>query len=172
MRAEEAIEKRVSVRKFSERSLSASDLKKIIDAGRLAATANNIQPVEFIIVQDKDRRKKMSALAPKNGPYMEYAPAVIAVISQPETYYLEDGSASTQNILVMARALGIGSVWIAGDKKDYAPEILRLLGAPADYRLVSLVCLGYPEKDFPTTPKKHPSEVRHWEMYGVSEEEV
>jgi len=172
MRTEEAIKKRVSVRKYSDRPVSPSDLKKIIGAGRMAATANNIQPVEFIIVTGREKRRELASIAPNNGPYMEYAPAVIAVIARPEKYYLEDGSASTQNILVMARALGIGSVWVAGDKKEYAPEVLRALGVPADYRLVSLVCLGYPEKDFPVTPKKNPDEITHWETYGLKEEDI
>lgn len=171
MRTEEAIRKRVSVREFSPKKVSVQNLKKILDAGRLAATANNIQPVEFVVVTDEDKRELLAGIAPRNGPYMEYSPAVIAVISRPEKYYLEDGSAASQNILVMSRALGLGTVWVAGDKKEYAPQVLRALGVPENYKLVSLICVGYPKDDFPTTPKRDPEEVIHWESYGLKEDE-
>ena len=44
----------------------------------------------------------------------------------------------------LVRAHGLGGCWVAGDKKPYAPSICRLLGAPAEFRLVSLVAAGYP----------------------------
>ena len=75
-------------------------------------------------------------------------------------------NAATQNILVMARDLGLGSVWVAGDKKDYCEKILKALNVPAGaYRLISLVCVGYPEEKFPVTPKKDIKETVHWESF-------
>jgi nitroreductase len=38
-------------------------------------------------------------------------------------YYLEDGCNASQNILVAARAHGLGSCWVAGDKKPYAEKV-------------------------------------------------
>jgi nitroreductase len=60
----------------------------------------------------------------------------------------------------------LGSVWIAGDKKDYCGDILKALGVPVDnYKLVSLICIGYPDGDFPVTPKKKLEEVIHWDKF-------
>ncbi|PKM99838.1 MAG: nitroreductase family protein [Elusimicrobia bacterium HGW-Elusimicrobia-2] len=165
METYDAIKKRVSVRKYSSQTVSKEDLEKIVSAGARAATANNVQPFEFIVVTGAEKRKELASIAPKNGPYMAESPAVIAVISEPVKYYLEDGSAATQNILLMARDLGLGTVWVAGNKKDYAPAILAALNAPPDHKLVSLVCVGYPKDGFVETPKKKLGEVLHWEKY-------
>jgi len=161
----QAIKQRSSVRKYLDKPVSREALEKIAAAGQRAATANNLQPVEFIVATDPAVRKKMSEIAPKNGPYMAFAPAVIAVVSRPEKYFLEDGAAATQNLLVMARDLGLGTVWVAGDKKEYAPAVLKLLGVPQEYKLISLVCVGYPEGGFPVTEKKPLSQVLHWERF-------
>ena len=161
----DVIRKRVSVRKYAPKSVSRKDLETIVSTGARAATANNVQPFEFIVVTVAEKRKELSGIAPKNGPYMAESPAVIAVISKPAKYYLEDGSAATQNILLMARDLGLGTVWVAGDKKEYCPEILKALNAPAEYKLVSLVCVGYPKEGFTETPKKNINELLHWEKY-------
>lgn len=162
----EAITKRVSVRKYGEKPVSREDIEKIVLAGSRAASANNIQPVEFVVVTASEKRKELAAIAPNNGPYMAHSPVVIAVIAKPEKYYLEDGSAATQNILVMARDLGLGSVWVAGDKKDYCEKILKALNVPAGaYRLISLVCVGYPEGNFHVTPKKDIKKIVHWESF-------
>ena len=165
MNTYDAILKRVSIRSYGSRPVSKEDIEKVVTAGKSAATANNLQPCEFVAVTDEPTRKQMSAIAPQNGPYMACAPCVLAVVAKPVKYYLEDGAAATQNILVMARDLGIGTVWVAGDKKDYCGKIKKLLHVPEEYLLVSLVCLGYPEKEFPVTPKKELKEVLHWEKF-------
>jgi len=165
METYDAIKKRVSVRKYSAQSVSKEDLEKIVEAGARAATANNVQPFEFIVVTGAEKRKELAGIAPNNGPYMAESPAVIAVISEPVKYYLEDGSAATENILLMARDLGLGTVWVAGDKKPYCADVLKALGVPSDRKLVSLICVGYPKDGFVETPKKPLSEVLHWEKY-------
>jgi nitroreductase len=97
-----------------------------------------------------------------HGPFIADAPVCIAVLAKDTKYYLEDGSAATQNILVAAHALGLGACWVAGDKKPYAPKVVEYLGAPDVMRLVALVAVGWPEGPLPN-PKKRPlQEVVHW----------
>ena len=79
-------------------------------------------------------------------------------------YYLEDGSAATENILLAAEEYGVGSCWVAGDKKRYTAEILELVGVPTGYKLVSLIALGYP-KSKPMSEKRGLKEVIHWEKF-------
>ena len=86
------------------------------------------------------------------------------MLSRETKYYLEDGSAATQNIMVAARAHGVGSCWVAGDKKAYAPEVVRILGAPRELRLVSLIALGYPAET-PQKEKRPLEDVLHWDRY-------
>jgi nitroreductase len=73
-------------------------------------------------------------------------------------------SAATQNILLAACAHGLGSCWVAGDKKPYATDIAKRLGAPGDCRLISLIALGYPAEN-PRKPKRSLAVVLHWEIF-------
>jgi nitroreductase len=87
------------------------------------------------------------------------------ILCRDTKYYLEDGSAATENILLAARAHGLGSCWVAGDKKPYAAEIYRLVGAPPGYKLISLIPIGYPAES-PEKSKRPLSDVLHWEKYS------
>jgi nitroreductase len=67
----------------------------------------------------------------------------MAVFCRETKYYLEDGCAATCSILLAAWAHGLGSCWIAGDKKAYAGKIRELLGVAENHKLVSLISIGY-----------------------------
>jgi nitroreductase len=163
MDALEALKTRRSVRVFQPQPVPRQVLADLVDCGRLAATAINIQPWEFVVVTSPEMRAAIAALT-DHGKFLAHAPASIAVLSRAAKYYLEDGSAATENILVAARAHGLGACWIAGDKKPYADDIRRLLGAPDGFKLVSLIALGYPAEQ-PAKEKRALEDVLHWERY-------
>ena len=158
------IQRRHSVRVYKENPVSEKLLKTIIDAGRLAATARNIQPWEFVIIQNK---QKLASLGKQtdHGGFIATAPVCIAVLCENTKYYLEDGSAAMQNMLLAATALGLGACWVAGDKKHYADSIRAQLGAPEDYKLVALMPLGYIEGDPSVRHKRTSDDVIHWETF-------
>jgi len=157
---------RRSVREFQNKSIAKDQLEKIIDAARFAPTARNVQPWEFVLVTDKHKLIELAKLA-ENGRFMAQAAACITVFSTDTKYYLEDGCAATCNILLAATALGIGSCWIAGDKKPYAQQVNTLLNAPLNMKLISLIALGYPQdKDcFQPSDKRQLKELLHWEKF-------
>jgi len=126
MDAIECLKTRRSVRSFADKEIPANVIEDIIDAGRLAPTANNLQPWEFIVVTDKETRKKIAALTDW-GKFIAEAGACIVVLSKDTKYYIEDGSAATQNIMLAAWAHGIGTCWVAGDKKAYAARSWKRL---------------------------------------------
>jgi nitroreductase len=161
MDALEALLTRRSCRKFAARDVPHDLLEKVVDAGRLAATARNEQPWEFVVVTDKAALRQIAAMT-DHGPFIADSPACIAVLAKDTKYYLEDGSAATQNVLLAAHALGLGACWVAGDKKPYAPKIVEFLGAPPGVRLVALVALGWPEGALPNPRKRSLQEVVHW----------
>ncbi len=163
MDAIEALKTRRSVRSFKPDPVPTEAVEDIVDCGRLAATAINIQPWEFVVVQDEGVRKRI-ADATDHGKFIAEAPVCIVVLCKHGNYYLEDGCAATQNILVAAHCHGLGSCWVAGDKKSYAEAIRKMLGAPDGHVVVSLIPIGYPVE--PGNPPKRPlSEVLHWEKY-------
>jgi nitroreductase len=154
---------RRSVRVFRETSIDRAVVEDIVDCARLAATANNVQPWTFVAVDDPEVRTTIAGMT-EWGKFIAQAPVCVAVLCRRTRYYLEDGSAATQNLLNAARAHGLGSCWVAGDKKPYATSLAELLGAPADTLLVSLVAIGKPAED-PSPPKKPLRDVLRWNRY-------
>ena len=159
----EALKTRRSVRAYSSQAVAREVIADLIDCGRLAASANNAQPWEFVAVTDRGMLSRIAA-ATDYGRFIAGAAACIVVLSRDTKYYLEDGSAATENILVAARAHGLGGCWVAGDKKSYAPAVCSLVGAPAGYRLISLVSIGYPAEQ-PHKHKRPLADVLHWETF-------
>lgn len=163
MDALEALKTRRSIRKYKPDPVPRKLLEEVLDCARLAATARNEQPWEFVVVGDAGMRGRIAELA-EYGKFIATSPICVVVLCKDTKYYLEDGSAAIQNLLVAAHALGLGSCWVAGDKKPYADQIRQLTGAPAGCRLVGLVALGFPAEQ-PRPRKRELSSVAHWEKF-------
>jgi len=162
----ELLRLRRSIRAFQNKSIPVSQLEEMVDAARFAPTARNVQPWEFVLVTDKHKLGELANLA-ENGRFIAQSSACVAVFCTDTKYYLEDGCAATCSILLAATALGIGSCWIAGDKKPYSQQVNTLLNAPLNMKLISLIALGYPqEKDcFKASEKRQLKELLHWEKF-------
>jgi nitroreductase len=161
MDAMEAIRRRRSVRRYTGDPIPREDLEKIVDAGRLAASGNNRQPWDFIVVTDRAMIDRLKVAA----GWMDQAGAIIAVVLDPSSrWWLEDGSAAVENMLIASTALGYGSCWLEGYTLPREEEFKALLGVPEGKRLLTLVPLGVPA-EWPTVEKKPLEEVIHWEKY-------
>jgi nitroreductase len=154
---------RRAVRAYTGQPVARDVIEEMVDCGRLAASAINIQPWEFVAVTNRGMLRRI-AEATDHGKFIAGAAACIVLFCRDTKYYLEDGSAATQNMLLAARAQGLGACWVAGDKKPYADTIREMLGAPADFKLISLVPIGYPAEQ-PVMEKRPLAEVLHWEKY-------
>jgi nitroreductase len=164
MQALEAIKTRRSVRSFKSRPLASGTIEKLIDCARLATTARNIQPWEFVAITERGTLQALGAEI-ENARFIAQCSCCIAVFCKDTKYYLEDGCAATQNLLIAATSLGLASCWVAGDKKDYARRVAEILSVPPDFKLVSLVALGYTQAKVPDVPKRSLKEVLHWEKF-------
>lgn len=161
MDALEAIRKRRTVRHFTGAAIPRRDLETIVDAGRLAASGYNRQPWDFIVVTDRSMIEQLKIAA----QWMEKAGAIIAVVLDPTTkYWLEDGSAAVENMLIAATALGYGSCWLEGYTLPLESQFKALLGVPDDRRLLTLVPIGVPV-EWPVKEKKTLEQVIHWERF-------
>lgn len=159
-----AIKTRRSIRSFINKPVPSDIIETIINAGRLAPTANNVQPWEFVVITREETRKKIADIT-DYGRFIAHAPVCIATFCKDTKYYLEDGCAATENILISAHALGLAACWVAGDKKRYCQEIAHLLGVTGPYKLVSLIALGYSDKKVNESHKRDLSEVLHLEKF-------
>jgi nitroreductase len=155
---------RVSVRKYRVQAISKEQLIKLVDAGRRAPSARAVEPWEFVVITDTHILAELGKIA-ENGAFIKEAAACIAVYCHETKYYLEDGSAATENILLAAHDAGIGACWVAGDKKPYVGDVGSLLAVPADMKLISLISLGWPRTQQEQQKKRSLSEITHWEKF-------
>ncbi|MGD8353789.1 MAG: nitroreductase family protein [Pseudomonadota bacterium] len=159
------IKQRRSVRSFTSEPVAEAVITDILDCGRLAPTARNVQPWLLGAVTDQELRHRISDVA-EYGSFIRESPVCFAVFALgDEKYYLEDGCAATMNIILAASAHGLSTCWVAGDKKDYGPVIGDLVHVPSRYKLVSLIACGYTEEK-PAPHKKSLEEVCFWNRYG------
>lgn len=163
----ECIAKRVSIRLYKDKPVPKELIEKVVDAGRRAPSARGIEPWDFIVITDKDLLRRLGDIA-TSGSFIRNAPACIAVFCEDTKYYLEDGCAATENILLAVCDLGLGACWVAGDKKPYAQNIAEILGVPKDKRLICLISLGWPAEKIEQRKHKPLKDVIHWNMYKRS----
>ena len=164
MQTQEALKKRRSFRSFTSKPIPRNLVETIIDLAKLAPTARNVQPWEFVVITKKETLQNLGSLA-DNGRFLSDCTCCIAVFCKDTKYYLEDGCAATENILIAAADLGLAACWVAGDKKPYCDKVRESLGAPDDFKLVSLIALGYSESQAPMPDKRSLKEVLHWERF-------
>jgi nitroreductase len=143
---------RRSIRQFSPRPVGRDILEKIVDAGRLAPSASNLQPLEFVVVDDEARRREVFAcvhwagyITPAGNPQPGQEPTayIIPVVDlgvRRSGFDLELGAA-VENMILAAWGEGIGSCWIGALD---AAGVGRAVGLPEGYRLTCLLALGYP----------------------------
>ena len=161
MDALEAIRKRRSVRDFTGDKIPKEDIEQIVDAGRLAATGYNNQPWDFIVVTERAMIDELKVAS----QWMEKAGAIIALVLDPASrFWVEDGAAAVENMLIASTALGYGSCWLEGYTLPLEEEFKQLLEIPEDKRLLTLVPIGV-AVEWPMVEKKSLEEVIHWEMY-------
>lgn len=164
MDAIECLKTRRSIRSYRPASIPRAVIEDIVDCGRLAATGINIQPWQFVAITSPGTLARIASIT-DHGKFIPDAGCCIAVFCDKTKYYIEDGSAATQNLLLAARAHGLGSCWVAGDKKPYCDDIRKLLDVPDTHTLVSLVAVGEPAS-VPSPMKKALADVLHWERFG------
>ena len=169
----EMIYTRRSVRTYSSREVGDEEIKKILRAAMQAPSAGNEQPWHFIVVRDKEKLKKMSE-AFTFGQMLPNAGAAIVVCADPKLskypyeMWVQDCSAATENILIAARCLGIGSVWLGVyPREERMAKLREILEVPDDIVVFSVVSLGYPksEKEFYEAADRFRDERIHTEKW-------
>jgi nitroreductase len=155
---------RHSVRTFKPEEVEDVIVRDALECARLAPTANNLQPWLFGVVRDKTLLGEIGDRT-DHGRFIADAPICFVVFGERKAkYYLEDCCAATENLILALQSYGVGSCWVAGEKKDYAEDIRKLLHVPEQFTLVSLVPAGYPA-DIMIQKKKDQDTVTFFERY-------
>lgn len=159
----DVVKSRRSVRAYMPEPVARQTIEEIVDCARLAPTAMNDQPWDFVVVTEK---AALASIPPMLGhaDFIANAAFAVLVLTRDTTYGLEDCCAATENLLLAAAAHGIGSCWVAGSKQEYATKVAAAFGAPSDRQLVAIVSLGYPAEN-PLVEKRPLGDVLHWERF-------
>lgn len=171
----ETIKNRRSVRHYLAEKVEKEKLEVLIEAGREAPSAHNVQQLHFTVITDTERISKLSdeskvymassgvdwavGMAKSEKFNIFYnAPAVI-VVSTSAAVVLphEDSSAALENMLIAAESLDLGACWIGlaafffADKKNH-----ENWGIPTGYTPMQTIAVGYPNKGVPVSkvPRK------------------
>lgn len=138
----EAVRKRRSIRAYEPTPVPEEKLERILEAARLAPSAENLQPWHFIVVRDKDMRRKL-ARAPLAG-FLGEAPVVIVGCGNRNSsprWFAVDVAIAMQSMVLTATGEGLGTCWVGSFREE---EVRELLGIPEEYRVVALLAIGYP----------------------------
>ncbi len=165
MKTIEAIEARHSTRSFVYEPIPKDMLIQLVDSGRRAPSGRNEQSIEYVIVDEPKTIREIAGMT-DHGRFAADAGALVILVSRGEAkYYLEDGSAASQNVLLAATAQGLASCWIAGDKKYYAGQVCARLDVPDDRKLVSILAIGKEAEFAPPKPRPSIGALLHWNRF-------
>lgn len=159
----DTLKNRRSVRTYTQQPVASETIVEIVDCARMAPTAMNEQPWDFVVITEK---KALAGIPPMLGhaEFIANAAFVVLVLAGNTQCALEDCCAATENLLLAAAARSIGSCWVAGSRQEYAPKVAAAFGAPADRQLVAIVSFGYPA-EWPQVEKKPLRDILHWERF-------
>ncbi len=163
MEIKEAIRSRRSIRNYQDRPIEQDKLDRVLEAGRLAPSARNLQEWKFVVVRDKEKRQRLSEAA-MGQPYVASAPVVIAACAiQTENVmpcgqycYPIDLAIAVDHMSLAAIAEGLGTCWIGAFYEDKVKDIL---GIPEKIRVVVIMILGYPAESPAARPRKKLEEI-------------
>jgi nitroreductase len=166
METVECIKTRRSVRKFSDKPVPWDNIATILDCGRMAPSAGNLQSWKFIIVEDKGPKEEI-ARACVDQLWISNAPYIIVVVSEAEKmkrfydlrgdrlYSVQSCAAAVQNMLLAAHDLGLGACWVGAFDEE---KIKTILSCPAETRPQAVIPIGYSAEN-PVKPNKFPIEI-------------
>ena len=138
----EAIKTRRSIRSFTEEPVSQEDMDRMLEAAMCAPSANNRQLWHFVVIRDREMLRKVAEV----HPY-----AKMADLNEEKTpgFWVQDCSAATQNFMLAARALNIGTVWCGLHPiEDRARPFREIFHMPDNIRPLSLIVLGHTDQEF------------------------
>ena len=170
----EAIRKRQSVRSYQDKEIPEEILQEILEAGRLAPSASNIQSWKFIVVKDEHLKQKLVPVCRnQKGEVMKFvgeASVVIVgcatnlelIMPCGEYSYPIDLAIALDHMSLQASALGLGTCWIGAFYQD---EVKEILGIPKGVRVVALMPLGFPKELGSKTGRKSLSEIVCYDKY-------
>ena len=166
MDALEAIMTRRSIRSFTNEPVSDEEIRILLEAAMSAPSAVSILPWRFVVITD---RKILDAIAPahKSCDFILQAPLAILVCGDTTNpkygpYWVQDCSAAMENLLLAARALGLGSCWCGIHTRPEREKNMReMFNLPPEISPLGLAVIGHTQKEFAEKARYDESKIRY-----------
>jgi len=126
-------------RSYSDRPISDESLHRILQAGRMAGSAKNVQPCRFVVVRDPEKKRELAGCGQFAQQVPNAAAAIVVVIPYDAREF--DAGRAAQNMMLAAWSEGITSCAVTMHDADCARRVLRL---PEGYRVSIVIPFGYP----------------------------
>ncbi|MHB8106181.1 MAG: nitroreductase family protein [Candidatus Cryosericum sp.] len=169
----EAIEKRYSVRHYTDQPVEEEKLAEVLEAARLAPSGSNTQPWKLVVVRDRATIRSM-VHAVGGQQFVEQAAVLIVACINGVGYNighrydgaLIDIAIALDHMTLQAASMGLGTCWLGNYDGN---EIRALLGIPSENPVVVLLALGYPDESHPhhARPRKPLDELVCREKFTV-----
>ena len=162
----EAVRTLLAVRQYDGREVPEETIRRVVDAGRLTASAGNRQPWHFVVVRDRGAIRRLGELV-RTGPYIRGAAFAIVVAYEKEPRWaVSDASRAIESMFLTAWGEGVGSNWTGFGGLD---EVARELGIPDTYDVLAVLPFGYPARPVGKGKKKRRplGEVASAERFGA-----
>jgi len=167
----EHIMARRSIRKYTDEAVTEEEITRLLKAAMAAPSASNRKPWEFVVITEPDMMRRVRS-AMIFGRYN--APMAIVVCGNmrrtyppPGTgYWVQDCSAATQNILLAAAGMGLGSVWLGVYPISvFVARVRRVLNLPSHIVPLNVIYVGHPAQNKTPRTQYDPRRVR-WQQYA------
>jgi nitroreductase len=160
---------RRSIRRFEERKVEKDSIRQILEAAMYAPSAVNKQPWHFLVVERRETLDRIMEVHPHAGMLQTASHAIIVCgdekLQHGDGYWVVDCGAATQNLLMAAHILGLGTCWVGlHPREERKASLAKLLELPGHVKPFALVALGYPAEKKARPRRFHPEKV-HWEKW-------
>ncbi|HPT82683.1 MAG TPA: nitroreductase family protein [Limnochordia bacterium] len=162
------VARRYSVRSFSAQPVEEEKLRQVLEAARLAPSAVNYQPWQFIVATEEELKAKICSAY--RGEWLQRAPVIIVACgNHAESWKRRDGkdhcdvdvAIAVDHLILAATALGLGTCWVCAFDAQKLHEVLQL---PEHLEPIVLIPLGYPgEGPVPAKKRKALDEIVTWQ---------
>ena len=170
----EAIERRHSVRAYLPDPVPEDKLARVLEAGRLAPSAANVQPWHFVVMKDAEKRNRL-AEGGKWAGFLAEAPIAIVGCGDKEAspkWCVVDTTIALENMVLAATGEGLGTCWIGSFAEA---DVKKLLNLPDKYCVVAILSLGFPCEKVDLTgklvrlvkPRKKMGEIVSLDTFGT-----
>lgn len=165
----ETIFQRKSVRHYTGQAVSKEQLTLLAKTGMAAPSASNKRPWAFVVITNRITLDQLADALPYAKMLKQAQAAIVvcgdlnkAIIGEVQSYWIQDCSAATENILLAVESMGLGAVWTGVHPiKEREKTVRNMLNLPVHIVPLNVIVIGYPA-DSDQPKNKWNEEDLHW----------